>query len=149
MNGSACLSQGCRQVRVPSESRTKTGLDNPATRSQLTVSIKSWAQALANLPSRARWFPKGDAARSATKRVARVSSPPRSCEGGLFCLESNPLKSPPVSTPVMSSVYGKVILSCGSGRSLRSCRRLMQGPARADAHENRILSSLGCPAHSP
>jgi hypothetical protein len=32
--------------------------------------IKSRADALANLPSRARWFPQGDAATSATKRVA-------------------------------------------------------------------------------
>jgi hypothetical protein len=34
--------------------------------------IKSRADALANLPSRARWFPQGDVAISATKRVARV-----------------------------------------------------------------------------
>jgi hypothetical protein len=32
--------------------------------------IKSRADALANLPSRARWFPQGDVATSATKRVA-------------------------------------------------------------------------------
>ena len=35
--------------------------------------IKSGADALANLPSRARWFSKGDAATSATKRVAPPS----------------------------------------------------------------------------
>lgn len=46
--------------------------------------IKSGADALANLPSRARWFPQGDAATSATKRVARVISPPREAEGGFF-----------------------------------------------------------------
>src|SRR5262245_21137904 len=28
----------------------------------MTICIKSWADALANLPSRARWFPQGDAA---------------------------------------------------------------------------------------
>src|SRR5262245_1646594 len=28
----------------------------------MTLCIKSWADALANLPSRARWFPQGDAA---------------------------------------------------------------------------------------
>jgi hypothetical protein len=33
--------------------------------------IKRRADALANLPHRARWFPQGDAATSATKRVAR------------------------------------------------------------------------------
>ena len=40
----------------------------------LVSSIKSWADALANLPSRARWIPKGDAATSATKRVAHRQS---------------------------------------------------------------------------
>jgi hypothetical protein len=28
----------------------------------MMLCIKSWADALANLPSRARWFPQGDAA---------------------------------------------------------------------------------------
>jgi len=88
----------CRNCRPGSARRDKTCLDNPAGRSQLFVSIRSWAQALANLPSRARWFPEGDAARSATKRVARVSSPPRYGEGAFLCLESTPLKSPPART---------------------------------------------------
>ncbi len=36
--------------------------------SHICIRIKSRADALANLPHRARWFPQGDAATSATKR---------------------------------------------------------------------------------
>lgn len=39
--------------------------------------IKSWADALANLPSRARWIPKRGCGHSATNRVERVCRPPQ------------------------------------------------------------------------
>jgi hypothetical protein len=38
---------------------------------KLFSAFRAGADALANLPTRARWFPKGDAAISATKRVVR------------------------------------------------------------------------------
>jgi hypothetical protein len=46
--------------------------------------IKSRADALANLPPRARWFPQGDVANSATKRVARAPALLGQTDGGFF-----------------------------------------------------------------
>jgi hypothetical protein len=50
----------------------------------VTNSIKSRADALANLPSRARWFPQGDAANSAMSK--RKSETPATGSSDLTCL---------------------------------------------------------------
>ena len=55
-------------------SRGRMRLDFSRGRWHHRVCIKSGADALANLPNRARWFPQGDAAKLATNRVARVSA---------------------------------------------------------------------------
>ena len=67
------------RTRLPERGAPKSLVGVPALdehRIKITFprSIQRGADAPANLPSRARWFPQGDAATSATKRVARASA---------------------------------------------------------------------------
>ena len=64
----------CRSGVRPSPWSLVLALDEHRIKITFPRSIQRGADAPANLPSRARWFPQGDAATSATKRVARASA---------------------------------------------------------------------------